>query len=416
MTTFDTAFVQENFPALGKEQVFLDNAGGSQVARQVADRLTDYLFTANVQLGASYAASVRAGAMVHEGRQALATLFNAARAEEVVMGATTTQLFDQLARALVQAWEPGDEVIITDFDHEANIGPWKKLADKGIVIREWKMRTGADRPDPEDLKALMTDRTRLVAVTHASNIYGTINDIRAIADLVHAGGAHLCVDGVAYAPHRAIDVQALGADFYAFSVYKVYGAHFAALYGRHDLLLAAGNINHSFFAADKVPQKFEPGNASYELAYSCLGVIDYLEALALAHGINTKGRAAVEGAFSLIAKHEQSLSQRLLDYLAARDDVTIIGDPTPDAARRVPTISFVIDGQSSEAVVRAVDPTGIGIRHGDFYSRRLVEGLDLPNPDGVIRVSAVHYNTLDEIARLIARLEEIRTKGLEAVA
>lgn len=416
MAQLDTDFVQRNFPALRQGQVYLDNAGGSQVARQVADRLTDYLFTANVQLGASYDASVKAGAMVHEGRQALATLFNAARAEEVVMGATTTQLFDQLARALVQTWDPGDEVIVTAFDHEANIGPWKKLADKGIVIREWKMRPGADVPDLGYLKELMTDRTRLVAVTHASNIYGTINDIRAIADLVHAGGALLCIDGVAYAPHRAIDVQALGADFYAFSVYKVYGLHFAALYGRHDLLLAAGNINHSFFAADKVPQKLEPGNANYEAAYSCVGVIDYLEALAQAHGINSKGRAAVEAAFGLIAQHEQVLSQRLLDYLTARDDITIIGDPSPDAARRVPTISFVIDGQPSGALVRAVDPTGIGIRYGDFYSRRLVEGLSLPQPDGVIRVSAVHYNTLDEIDRLIARLEQIRTKGLEAVA
>ncbi len=416
MTTFDTAFVQENFPALGMGQVFLDNAGGSQVARQVADRLSNYLFTANVQLGASYGASVKAGAMVQEGRQALATLFNAARAEEVVMGATTTQLFDQLARALVQTWAPGDEVIVTNFDHEANIGPWKKLADKGIVIREWKMRPGADRPHLEDLKALMTERTRLVAVTHASNIYGTINDVRAIADVVHAGGALICVDGVAYAPHRAIDVQALGADFYAFSVYKVYGVHFAALYGRHDLLLAAGNINHSFFSPDKVPQKLEPGNANYEAAYSCLGVIDYLETLAQAHGVNTKGRAAVEAAFGLIAAHEEVLSRRLLDYLTARADVTIIGDPSPDAARRVPTISFVIAGQSSEAVVRAVDPTGIGIRFGDFYSRGLVQDLDLPNPDGVIRVSAVHYNTIAEIDRLIARLEQIRTQGLEAVA
>jgi cysteine desulfurase family protein (TIGR01976 family) len=416
MPDFDTAFVKGNFPALGQGQVYLDNAGGSQVTRQVAHRLTEYLFTANVQLGASYAASVRAGEMVQEGRQALATLFNAARPEEVVMGATTTQLFDQLARALVQTWEPGDEVIVTNFDHEANIGPWKKLADKGIVIREWKMPPGADMPDLDDLRALMSDRTRLVAVTHASNIYGTINDVRAIADLVHAGGALICVDGVAYAPHRAVDVQALGADFYAFSVYKVYGAHFAALFGRYELLLAAGNINHRFFASDKVPQKLEPGNANYELAYSCVGVIDYFEALAQAHGINSTGRAAVEAAFGLIAAHEERLSLRLLDYLASREDVTIIGTPSPDAARRVPTISFVVDGLSSEAVVRAVDPSGIGIRYGDFYSRRLVQSLDLPNPDGVIRVSAVHYNTLEEIDRLIARLEDIREHGLEAVA
>ena len=235
MPEFDTDFVLGNFPALGQGQVYLDNAGGSQVARQVADRLSAYLFTANVQLGASYAASVKAGEMVHKGRQALATLFNAARPEEVVMGATTTQLFDQLARSLVQTWAPGDEVIVTGFDHEANIGPWRKLADKGIVIREWTMPKGADVPDLEDLKALMTDRTRLVAVTHASNIYGTINDVRAIADVVHAGGALICVDGVAYAPHatrRRAGRWRCGFLTRYIRFYKVYGAHFAALYVR----------------------------------------------------------------------------------------------------------------------------------------------------------------------------------------
>ena len=401
-------FVRASFPALGQGQVYLDNAGGSQVARQVADRLTRYLFTANVQLGASYAASVAAGQMVAEGRRALATLLNAARPEEVVMGATTTQLLDQLARALAQTWQPGDEVVVTSFDHEANIGPWRRLEGQGIVVREWALRPGAFQPEPDDLAALLSDRTRLVAVTHASNIYGAITPIRPIADLVHAAGALLCVDGVAYAPHRAVDVRALGADFYAFSVYKTYGPHFAALYGRHDHLLAAGNINHRFVPDDKVPGKLEPGNPSYELAYSCLGVIDYLEALAQAHGVNTTGRAAVEAAFALIARHEEALSRRLLDYLAARPDVTILGDTSADAARRVPTISFTVDGVPSAAVVAAVDPTGIGIRHGDFYSRTLVESLGLSAADGVVRVSAVHYNTTDEIDRLIARLDQVR--------
>jgi selenocysteine lyase/cysteine desulfurase len=310
---------------------------------------------------------------------------------------------------LSQDWVAGDEVVITSFDHEANIGPWSKLEDKGIVLRIWEMPSGAHTPDLDDLQALLGPRTRLVAVTHASNIYGTINPIPQIAKVVHDAGALICVDGVAYAPHRAVDVQALDADFYAFSVYKTYGTHFAALYGRYDALLAAGNINHRFFTRAKVPQKMEPGNASYELAYSCLGVIDYLEEFAAAHGTNTTGRAAIEVAFAIMADHEEALSERLLSYLRGRDDVTIIGADVADKMIRVPTISFVIDGQSSDAVVRQVDKTGIGIRFGDFYSRGLVEGLNLSSGDGVIRVSAVHYNTLDQIDRLIATLEEVRT-------
>ncbi|MEM7488771.1 MAG: cysteine desulfurase-like protein [Pseudomonadota bacterium] len=405
MTELNTDFIDDAFPALRGSQVFLDNAGGSQVARHVGDRLMDYLYGANVQLGASYPASVEAGRRVDAGRAALGLLLNADRPEEVVMGATSTQLLGQLAAALSQDWRPGDEVIVTNFDHEANIGPWTKLAAQGIEVRAWRMPDGRHRPDPEDLRAILSDRTKLVAVTHVSNIYGTINPIRAIADIVHEAGALLCVDGVAYAPHRAIDVRDLGADFYVFSAYKVFGPHFAALYGRHDALLAAGNINHRFFTRDKVPQKMEPGNANYELAHACLGIVDYLEAFAQAHGVNAHGRAAIEAAFGLISAHEEALSERLLSYLRGRDDVTIIGAPKADRSVRVPTISFAIDGRSSREVVERVDPTGLGIRFGDFYSRALVDGLGLPNGDGVIRVSAVHYNTVAQMDRLIDALD-----------
>lgn len=411
MIGIDHDFIREQFPALGKGMVFFDNAGGSQVAQPVIDRMVAFMRSANVQLGASYATSVEASRKVSEGRAALAMLMNAARPEEVVMGATTTQLFDQLARSLVQTWSPGDRVIVTGFDHEANIGPWRKLAARGIEIDEWRLRPGAHLPDLDDLRALLTPRTRLVAMTHASNILGAINPVREAADIVHAAGALLCVDGVAYAPHRAIDVQALGADFYGFSVYKVYGPHHAALYGRYDLLRAAGNINHYFYGEDKVPHKLEPGNPNYELAYSCIGVIDYLEAFARAHGVNATGRAAVEAAFRIIAAHEEALSERLLAYLRGRRDVTVIGDPSSAQAARVPTISFIVRGARSADIVRAVDPAGIGIRFGDFHSRRLVEGLALPSGDGVIRISMVHYNTLDEVDRLIGRLESLRDQA-----
>lgn len=412
MIKIDQSYIEECFPSLDQGAVFLDNAGGSQVARPVADRVSQYLLGQNVQLGASYAASQKAGAAVAEGRAALATLMNASRPEEVVMGATATQLFDQLARSLVQKWRPGDEVIVTNFDHEANIAPWRRLEAQGIVVREWQMPRGADIPSIDDLRALMTERTRLVAVTHVSNIYGSILPIRQIADAVHEAGAMICVDGVAYAPHRAVDVQALGADFYGFSVYKVYGPHHAALFGRYDLLRDhAANINHYFYGEDRVPNKLEPGNPNYELAFGCVGVIDYLEGFAQAHGVAGTGRPAVEAAFEIFADHEQVLSERLLTYLRTRNDITIIGSRSGDKADRVPTISFIVEGQSSEALVRQVDPSGIGIRFGDFHSKRLVNSLELSSGDGVIRVSAVHYNTVAEIDRLIEQLESLRRQA-----
>lgn len=407
MTRIDLDFVRGSFPALQDDIVLLDNAGGSQVTRQVGDRLADFLFGPNAQLGASYATSVTAGEKVQQGRNALAMMMNAERPEEVVMGASTSQLFDQLARSLVANWAEGDEVIVTNFDHEANIGAWRNLTSQGIRIREWKIRPGAHQPDLDDLRKLLTGKTRLVAFTHVSNVFGGINPVREIAELVHAHDALICVDGVAFAPHRAVDVQALGADFYGFSVYKVFGPHHAALYGRYDLLRAAGNINHYFYGDDKVPQKLELGNPNYELAYSCLGVTDYLDAFAQAHGINASGRDALEAAFNIIADHEAGITKLLLDYLSGRDDVTIIGDPSADPARRVATVSFIMKGRNSRDVVEAIDPSGIGIRFGDFHSKRLVEAMGLPNPDGVIRVSAAHYNTASEIDQLIDRLDSL---------
>ncbi|SDX65406.1 cysteine desulfurase-like protein [Roseicitreum antarcticum] len=411
MPKLDLAYVRKQFPALTDDVAFLDNAGGSQIARPVFDRISEFMFSANVQLGATYSTSVAASRKVADGRAALATLLNADRAEEVVMGATATQLFDQLAQALVQHWEPGDEVVVSNFDHEANIGPWRRLEQRGIIVKTWELPIGEHRPGPESLAPLLGPKTRLVAMTHCSNIFGSINDVRAVADLVHDHGAMICVDGVAYAPHRAIDVKALDADFYGFSVYKTYGPHHAALYGKYHLLRhKAGNLNHYFYGEDRVPNKLEPGNPNYELAYSCVGVIEYLEGLAAAHGINAKGREAVEVAFNMIADHEAALCERMLAYLRRRDDVTIVGDPSSDRDARVPTISFVIEGQSSREIVEAVDPSGVGIRFGDFHSKRLVQALDLGDPDGVIRVSAVHYNTFNEIDRLIERLESLRKK------
>lgn len=409
MPTINMDFVHSCFPGLKDGGVFLDNAGGSQVAQQTIDHVVKFMSGESVQLGASYAASQKAGATVAAGRAALATIMNAQRPEEIVMGATATQLLDQLARGLVQGWAEGDEVIVTNFDHEANIGPWRQLESRGITIREWKIPAGTDMPDLDDLRALLSLRTKLVAVTHASNIFGTIMPVRDIADIVHEAGAKICVDGVAYAPHRAVDVQALDVDYYVFAAYKVYGPHHGAMYGRYELLRHdAHNINHYFYGEDKVPNKLEPGNPNYELSAGCSGMLQYLEDFATAHGGNETGRAAVEAAFAVMADHEQALSERLLAYLRGRDDVTIIGQSASDKALRVPTISFIINGKSSEAVVRAVDPAGIGIRFGDFHSKRLVNSMNLSSGDGVIRVSAVHYNTVEQMDRLIDLLERQR--------
>jgi cysteine desulfurase family protein (TIGR01976 family) len=393
----DLDFIRGHFPGLAGEWIYMDNAGGSHVLAGVADRMRDFLLTTPVQHGASYGPSQAAARKVAEATAAVARMINAARPEEVVMGPSTTFLLQQLARGMADGLRPGDEIVVTNADHEANVGPWRALEARGVVIREWQVDPLTLELPLAGLERLLGPRTRLVAVTHCSNVLGTIMPIAEIARLAHAAGAELCVDGVALAPHRRVDVQALGCDWYVYSFYKTYGPHYAVLWGRHERLLELASLNHGFIGKDRVPYKLQPGNVNYELAYGCAGIPDYLDALGHHH----------EGdPFEIMAAHEEALAERLLGWLRARNDVRIIGRSTAARDERVPTINFVAEGRSSSAVVAAVDPHRIGIRFGDFYARRLVEALGLAGQDGVVRVSMVHYNTLEEVDRLIVALDQ----------
>jgi cysteine desulfurase family protein (TIGR01976 family) len=397
----DLDFVRSQFPALADGFAYFDNAGGSLVLGTVADRVRDYLLTTSVQTGASYPQSQRAVERLREARARIALLLNAARPEEIVLGPSTTVLCQFLARAMEGRLKPGDEIVVTDFDHESNIGPWRRLEERGIVIRTWSLDPASLTIDLDALDALMNDRTRLVAVTHTSNILGTINPIADIARRVHARGAEIAVDAVAYAPHRAVDVQAWDVDYYVFSFYKTYGPHFAVLYGKYDKLLELDGLYHYFYGRDKVPMKLEPGNTNYELAWGSAGIVDYIDTL----GGGTGDRAAITRGFDAIATHEATLAERLLAYLRDRNDIRIVGLRSSDAAQRVPTIAFKAEGHDSAAIVRDMDRHDVGIRFGDFHSRRLIEHLGLAHSNGVVRVSMVHYNTIEEVDRLIRGLD-----------
>ena len=397
----DVQFVRSQFPALSDGWAYFDNAGGSQVLKSVAERISEYLLTTSVQTGASYEPSLRASARLAEARAKMALFIGARRPEEIVFGHSTTVLIRFLATAMAGQLSPGDEIVVTDFDHESNIGPWLMLEERGISIKVWNINPDAREPEMEDLGNLMTERTRLVCVTHASNILGTINPVREIADFVHARGAKLCVDGVAYAPHRALDMQSIDADYYVFSLYKVYGPHLAVMYGKYDLLAELDGLYHYFYGKDKVPGKLEPGNPNYELAWGSTAIVDYFEQLG-----GGSGRESVEAAFGDIARHEAAIGERLLSWLRQRNDVDIVGQRSGDQSVRVPTISFRFRDKPNEQIIEATDRARIGIRHGDFHSRRLSETLRLA-PSGVLRVSLVHYNSTEEVDRLVTQLEAI---------
>lgn len=402
-------FVRQRFPSLAGNWTFFDNAGGSQTLKRVVDRITEYLLNSNVQLGASYEISQIAGERVTKAAQAMATLINAADSKEVVMGPSTTMMLRILSLCLSKTLRAGDEIIVTNCDHEANIGTWVDLEKHGMEIKVWQINPDTLSFNLEDLEPLMSERTRLVAITHASNILGTINPIKEIAEFVRDRKAMICVDGVAYAPHRLVDVQDLDVDFYVLSFYKVYGPHYSLLYAKKEHLLRMPGINHYFIGQTDIPYKFQPGNVNFELSYGMLGLCDYLSELTQYHYAEQTApdlRNQMIQAFDLISVHEETLSSRLLDYLNSKSNVQVIGQSKAERAYRVPTISFVVDGINSSSIPSKIDRHHIGIRYGDFYAKRLMEYLGLAKQDGVVRVSMVHYNTIEEVDRLIETFEQ----------
>jgi selenocysteine lyase/cysteine desulfurase len=325
-----------------------------------------------------------------------------------VLGPSTTQLFRNLSFAM--KWQPGDEIIVSKLDHEANVASWVDIAARLNLTLKWWAPAPSTNPrlDTNDLMVLLTPRTRLVACTHASNLLGTIHDIKSIASIVHSRpNAMLCVDAVAYAPHRRIDVKALGVDFYAFSWYKVYGPHIAVLYGSQKAQEQMTSLGHYFNPSGTLENKLGLAGANYELTQAIPKVVQYLDGI---------------GDFSA---HEEKLAEILLTYLRGREDVTIYGESTADAKVRVPTISFAVKGWSSREVVETIEKqTVFGFRWGHFYSKRLCDDVLKTSEEGVVRVSMVsslhvvggkiradhgmqvHYNTEAEIRSFVEAFDK----------
>ncbi|MEM6343392.1 MAG: cysteine desulfurase-like protein [Bacteroidota bacterium] len=406
----DLSLVRQHFPGLNSDWAFMDNAGGSFVAKPIADRIHEFLLSSPVQHGASYPLSRLAVERVAQGSEAMMRYVNAQHPEEIVMGGSTSLLIRILSLCISQAWKAGDEIIVSHSDHEANVSPWMDLEKAGIKVHIWKTHPDSLRFELDELGKLMNERTKLVAITHTSNILGTLNPIREYADYVHARGALICVDGVAHTPHRLVDVQALEVDFYIFSFYKVYGPHYALMYGRKELLLEMDGINHYFITGPDSPYKFQPGNVNFEFAYGMLGLVDYLDSLYEGHfpaENDQSERERWQKMFDLISAHEEALAQPVVDLLNAHPQARIIGEASADAQLRVPTIAFAHEALDSKTIVDQVDKHKIAIRYGDFYAKKLIHDLGLAAQNGVVRVSMVHYNTLEEANRLVEVLDGI---------
>ncbi|PRY24855.1 selenocysteine lyase/cysteine desulfurase [Aliiruegeria haliotis] len=406
--TLDIDFVRAQFPAFSepslKGQAFFENAGGSFTCRQVIDRLTRFYHARKVQPYHPFPAAEAAGAEMDEARDRLAALLGV-ETDELSFGPSTTQNTYVLANA-VRCWlTPGEAIVVTNQDHEANSGPWRRLADEGIEVREWRVDSETGSLDPTDLDVLLEDgNVRLVCFPHCSNVVAEINDVTAITALCHAAGAFTVVDGVSYAPHGMPDIGALGPDVYLFSAYKTYGPHQGIMTIRRQFGFELPNQGH-FFNADTLYKRFTPAGPDHAQVAASAGIADYYDALAAHHGIAAADPAETATVLhDLMRAHEARIGQPLLDYLSARHDVRLIGPR--DASRRAPTVAVDL-GRDPAPVARELAQHGIMAGAGSFYSVRPLEALGIEPERGVLRLSFVHYTSEAEIEQLLAALDKV---------
>jgi len=387
--------IRAAFPALASSTVFLENAGGSQMPACVMDAIAEFCRTSYAQIGAAYPESETATHVKTRAHHFLNLLFGGEGLGEVAIGPSSTALMQTLAWAMRAHLKPGDEVILSESGHESSLGPWVRLEEFGVKVVWWKVdpTTGESRLD--DLAALLSDRTRVVCFTQTCNLLGDIVDPAAVVNLVRPTGACVIVDSVAAASHAAVDVAAWGVDFCCVSMYKVYGPHVGALWGRREWWDRLKGPNHFFIGAGA--PSFELGCLPYELLAGVVAVGKYFEFVTG----REPDREGILAAFGHFKAMEQPLVSRFLEYAQANPRMKLFGPPGP----RHPTFGFVIKGHSSRAIVDKLCRAGIGCKYGHFYAYRMCEALGLDPADGVARISAVHYNSVEEMDRVIEVLD-----------
>ncbi len=413
MSTFDVDALRREFPALaltdheGRPVVLFDGPGGTQVPQGVIDAVTGYYHESNANHGGAFATSERSDAIVALAREALADLLNAAAPEEVKFGANMTTLTFHLSRSIAAALEPGDEIVVTTLDHDANVAPWRRVAeDRGLVVRTVDIREDDCTLDLDAWDAALGPRTRLVAFGWASNAVGSINPVAELVRRAHAAGAWTYIDAVHAAPHLAVDVRAVDTDFLACSVYKFFGPHLGVVYGRASILdsLRAYKVRPAH-------DRFETGTANFEGIAGAGAAVEYLASLGVTHGgarADASRRERIVSAMGAIRAYEMELYERLVTGLESVPGLRLLG--ITDRHRfgeRTPTAAFTVAGLAPRAVAEALGRRGIAVWDGDFYATGLIERLGLAGSGGVVRVGLTHYNTADEVDRLVTELRAI---------
>ena len=405
-SSFDISASRSQFPALaltdsGRSRVYFDNPAGTQVPQQVIDRTVECLTAKNANLGGYFKTTMEAGALVDLAHQACADFYNAASASEIVFGQNMTSLTFHMSRCLGHKFKPGDEIVLSRMDHDANVAPWLLLAeDLGLVVR-WMDFDPETYEFPDDaLRKVLSEKTRLVSLGLASNCTGTVNDVKHFAKEAKAAGALVYVDAVQYAPHYAIDVQDLGADILVSSAYKWFGSHQGVLWGREALLKETFGYKVRP-AGDDLPHKFETGTLSHEGMAGTLGAIEYLEQF----GKGETRPQRIASAWKVMAEYEQVLTLRLIEGLMSFKGLTIRGITSGNAMhRRVPTVSFTLDGHQPSALAQDFARDNIFVWSGHNYAIEPINRMGLMDKGGVLRIGLAHYNTEAEVDALLSSL------------
>ena len=405
--TLDIDYIRKQFPAFEqrslKGQAFFENAGGSYTCKPVIDRLTRYYNERKVQPYAPYEASIVAGAEMDEARERLAEILGV-DTDEVSFGPSTTQNTYVLAQAFGQHLSAGDAIVVTNQDHEANTGPWRRLSECGIEIREWQIDSKTGHLNLQDLRNILDKKVKLVCFPHCSNVVGEINDVKAICEVIHTAGAYSCVDGVSYAPHGIPNVGALGADIYLFSAYKTFGPHQGIMTISRELGMKLPNQGH-YFNANELYKRFTPAGPDHAQIAASAGIADYIDNV-YSHHTSQVSNANVRGMFvhDLFRAHETELLQPLLDYLSAKDSVRLLGPC--DAAKKAATVAVALKANPL-AVAAELAQHGIMAGGGNFYAVRCLQAQGIDPSHGVLRLSFVHYTHKFEVDKLITTLDKV---------
>ena len=407
MPNFPVDQIRAAFPALQDEFIFFDNAAGAQSPKIVLDAVADHLLHRNVQRGGRYRHSREVDAAISRARESVALLVNARYPDEISFGMNATSFMRLISLAVGQSLGDRREIIITDLDHEANVATWLALERERAKILWWKIRDDG-RLHPEDLDALLSSRTRIVACTLASNAIGSIVDVAAVAKRAHAAGAELFIDAVHYGPHGTIDVQAFDCDYLVCSGYKIFSPHMGFLWGRRETLNSLPTFREDF-VPDTTPAKLEIGTYTYESVAGMDAAVRYLEDLGrrIQPAADSR-RAAIVAGMEAIRAYEAELSCAMLDALASAGAIVYGLTTKEEVTRRTPTLCFNLPGVSPARVTEELAMQNIGVRDGHMYSPRLIQRLGLSKESGAVRASLVHYNTIEEVRRFGSALAALR--------